>query len=144
MSWSADIRTGGFTTGQPFRSLAPNLLSHNTQTQKGDPQSIHRFYRDMIHLRNSRVSIARGSFEQARHEGLVLSYQRKLATERTWVVINYGKESARVESPAAAPQARLLYASNAGMKGAAEPRRGLGAIVTLEPQSIQVWSLDGS
>ena len=99
MSWTADPMTAGFTSGRPFRPVAPNIATHNVQAQERDPASILNFYKAMLKLRNSLQSIARGSFEASFAEGLVLGYQRQWRQERTLVLINYGTEAVELSVP---------------------------------------------
>jgi alpha-amylase len=97
MSWTP---LGGFTTGTPYRPVAPNAATHNAQAQRADRGSIFHFYKAMLALRNARPSIARGSFEHAFADGLVLGFQRahegEHQRERTLVLINYGTAAKRV------------------------------------------------
>jgi len=132
MSWTGDTARAGFTTGAPFRPLAPNVSTHNAQSQQHDPQSIHAFYRSVLALRNTRPSIARGSFEHAFADGLVLGFQRRLGKERTLVLINYGRSEATVAVPGLAPRARLRTLHG---------RARAGAKFTLPPQSVQVFAI---
>ncbi|HET9978117.1 MAG TPA: alpha-amylase family glycosyl hydrolase [Burkholderiaceae bacterium] len=130
MSWTADPQRGGFTTGSPFRPLAPNIATHNAAAARADRASIYHFYRSMIALRNARPSIARGTFEHAFADGLVLGFQRRLGRERTLVLINYGRETATARVPGLAPRTRLT-----SLHG---PR---GTPLTLAPQSVRVFDL---
>jgi glycosidase len=138
MSWTPDAATGGFTTGKPFRPLAPNVGTQNVQAQAADPQSLLAFYKAMLKLRNTQPSMARGSFEASFAEGQVAGWQRRLGDETTVVVINYGPRSAELALDDLPPRARLqpLYPADA-----ASLRIGSGgqARVTLQPQSLQVW-----
>lgn len=111
MSWTASGSAGGFTTGRPFRPLAPNIATHNLEAQRRDPGSLWHFYRAMLELRNTRASLARGNFEQAFAKGLLLGFQRRLGTECTWVVINYGPaaSTAQLTGLAAAGALRPIY-----------------------------------
>jgi alpha-amylase len=93
MSWTGDARTAGFTTGAPFRALAPNLATHNVADEAGDPRSLLTFYRAMIGLRRSLPAIARGSYRAPAVAGRVLSFQRVLGGEHALVVLNYGTEA---------------------------------------------------
>jgi alpha-amylase len=129
MSWTSE---GGFTTsGTPFRPLAPNVATHNAASARADRTSIYHFYKSMIALRNARPSIARGSFEHAFADGLVLGFQRRLGRERTLVLINYGSEAVTVGAvPGVAPRTRV-----AALYG---PR---GAPLTLPPKSLRVFDL---
>jgi len=106
-SWTADTRGGGFSSGTPFRPLAPNLGTHNVAAQRLDANSIRSFYKAMIGVRNQHPSIARGSYEAPFAQGLVASWQRKLGSEHTLVVLNYGTSAAPVELPNLPPGARL-------------------------------------
>jgi alpha-amylase len=131
MSWTHDPGTAGFTTGSPFRPLAPNSVSHNAQAQIGDPQSLHTFYKAMLALRNSRASIARGSFEHSMADGLLLGFERKLGRERSLVVINFGTEPAALDMDRwPAKTLRLLHGEVDKENGGKVP-----------PLSIQVWDL---
>jgi alpha-amylase len=89
----------------------------------------------MIALRNTRPSSARGRFEHSFADGRVLGYQRRLGTERTLVLINYGREAKQVRVRGIAERAALtpLYPA------AAKAQRG--PIITLAPRSVQVFDL---
>jgi alpha-amylase len=138
MSWTAEPRGAGFTPGTPFRPPAPNAATHNVAAQRSDPNSLLNFYKTMISLRNSRPSIARGSFETASAQGLVLQFQRVLGEERTWVVINYGTAAVGVNLPAGL-QATPLYLSTPGGTGLPTPDAAGG--IQLPPLTVGVWSL---
>ena len=130
MSWTAE---GGFSTGQPFRPVSPNAGRFNVADELHDPRSLHAFYKAMLGLRNSRPSIARGSFESSFADGLVLGFQRRLGSERSLVLVNYDTRAAIVTVPGLSPQDRLapLYP-----KAAEAPTSNT---LTLAPQSVQVF-----
>ncbi len=90
MSWTGDARTGGFTTGTPYRTLAGNVTSANVAAQQTDPNSLLAHYKAMLNLRNTLPAVARGSYEAARVSGRVFTFQRRLGDERVVVAINYG------------------------------------------------------
>jgi alpha-amylase len=100
MPWKADIVRGGFTRGVPFRPISPNVVQNNVASQMADPNSIFHFYKTMLKLRNTYPSIARGSYVAPFVGGNVLGYQRKFSDstgeEHSLVLINYGKQSAKV------------------------------------------------
>jgi glycosidase len=138
MSWAPDAATAGFTTGKPFRPVAPNVGRQNVQMQAADPQSLLAFYKAMLKLRNTLPSIAQGSFEASFAEGQVAGWQRRLGDETTVVVINYGLRSAEValeELPARARLQPVYPADGASLRIGSGGR----ALVTLQPQSLQVW-----
>ena len=132
MSWTAE---GGFSTGQPFRPVSPNAGRFNVADELHDPRSLHAFYKAMLGLRNSRPSIARGTFESSFADGLVLGFQRRLGSERSLVLVNYDTRAAIVTVPGLSPQDRLapLYP-----KAAEAPTSNT---LTLAPQSVQVFDI---
>jgi alpha-amylase len=140
MSWRPDVQRAGFTRGVPFRPIAPNVLTHNAQTQAADPASLLNFYRAMIGLRNTWPSIARGSFEASFHQGLIAGWQRRLGRERTGVVINYGEQPAQVDVPglAAGERLQLLWPRPGPAKGQTSIR---AATVSLPAQSLAVYRI---
>lgn len=138
MSWTADAATGGFTTGQPFRPLAPNLATHNVAAQQREPGSILNFYKALLKLRNTLPSVARGSFEGSFAQGLVLGWQRKLEREHTVVLINYNKRAAAADMAGLPPGARLVSAHPAGGATATKANGEGKATLLLAPQSVRV------
>ena len=139
MSWSAGA-DDGFSRATPFRPAAPNAASHNVAAERADPGSLLNFYKAMLALRNGRPSIARGRYAAARVQGQVLSFERRLGSERSLVVLNYD----------AAPQdlilravdlgrgLRPLYPAGADTPGADERGR---VRLALAPLSVSVFEL---
>jgi len=138
MSWTSDPATAGFTTGTPFRPLAPNLASHNVTSQHADPRSLLNFYKAMLKLRNGLPSIARGGYEHGFAQGLVAGWQRVHKEERTLVLVNYSRELAQARMAQLPPQARLLSAYPEGGALAARADGGGNATLWLGPQSVRV------
>ncbi len=136
MSWSADAR--GFTSGQPFRALSANIGQNNVAGQLADANSLHAFYKSMLGLRNALPSIARGSFEAAKVQGGALTWQRRLGTERTLVVLNYDTAAGSVQLDGLGAAARLVPAWPAGAVTLNANATG-SATLTLAPQSLQVF-----
>jgi glycosidase len=121
--------------------VAPNVATHNAAAQVRDPQSIYHFYKSMLALRNTRSSIARGSFEHAFAKGLVLGFQRVWGSQRSLVLINYGTQAAEVKVPgvSGATTWTPLWASQG-----ASPRVPSGTgepVLNLPAQSVQVFDL---
>jgi glycosidase len=113
MSWTGDAARAGFTTGSPFRALATNVQSQNLGAQQTDAQSLWSHYRALIQLRRTRASLSRGSYEEPRISGNVLTFRRQMSGEETLVMINTG-EPVRASIPNLQPSVRyrvLLPAS---------------------------------
>ena len=137
MSWAPNGMNGGFTRGVPFRPVSPNVATYNVQMEQRDPHSILNFYKVMIGLRNRLPSIARGSYEGAFAQGLVAGWQRRLDTEHTLVLINYGRQAQRVQVSDLPAGARLV---SAWPRAAAALRAdGRGVLrIRLPPQQLRV------
>jgi alpha-amylase len=142
MSWAPDAANGGFTSGQPFRPIAPNVLTHNVQLQRADPASIFNFYKTMLRLRQARPSIARGSYEHAFAQGWVAGWQRQAGRDHTLVVFNYGPQAETAELQKLPPRARLkpLYASDGAVLTRADAQGQ--TLLQLPPQTLRVYAIE--
>jgi alpha-amylase len=142
MSWTADRATAGFSTGTPFRPVAPNVATHNVAAQLKDPRSLHRFYKTLIGLRNAHPSIARGSYERPLAQGLVAGWQRRLddggVREHSLVLINYGSQAAPARVDGLPAGARLVSALPAGGAVAARASAQGEATLLLAPRAVRV------
>ncbi len=140
LSWSPDLKNGGFTSGQPYRALASNVATHHVQGQAQSADSIWAFYRDMLALRNSRTSIARGSYEFAQVNGQVMAYQRRMGSEHSLVVINYGHQATKLSIDGLAPDAALrpLYPAQTTNT----VKRLQAGQIHVPSQSVQVFALE--
>jgi glycosidase len=123
MSWSSNSLHAGFSTTSPYRSVSSNVATNNVQAQQAQADSLLAFYKAMIKLRNTRLSIARGSYDKPFVQGSVMGYTRTLGQERSLVLVNYGSQAARItltDLPAAAvlntlwPQGLATTSANAG------------------------------
>ena len=96
MSWTPSGPGVGFTTSVPYRAVSSNAVTNNVQMQQSQADSLLAFYKAMLQLRNTRLSIARGSYDRPFVQGSVMGYTRTLGQERTLVLLNYGTQAARV------------------------------------------------
>ena len=136
-SWQPNEKTAGFSAAQPYRAVSGNVSTHHAQGQKASDHSIWSFYRDMLKLRHTRTSLAKGSFEAVQTQGQVLAYQRKAGQEHSAVVINYGTQPAALQLEGIASNAilRPIYPS----KGTANQK---GAQLTMPAQSVYVFAVE--
>lgn len=136
-SWQPNEKTAGFTSAQPYRAVSGNVSTHHAQGQKASDNSLWSFYRDMLKLRNTRISLAKGSYETAQAQGQVLSYQRKAGQEHSAVIINYGMQPAafQLEGIASSATLRSIYPS----KGIPNQK---GAQLTMPAQSVYVFAVE--
>ena len=97
MSWTADAKTAGFTTGSPFRSLPDNSGAYNVASQQAAGGSIYATYKQLIALRNGEPALRRGDITPiASGSASVLAFTRVLGGEKLLVVINYGEVAAEL------------------------------------------------
>ena len=136
-SWQPNEKTAGFTSAQPYRAVSGNVSTHHAQGQKASDNSLWSFYRDMLKLRNTRISLAKGSYEAAQAQGQVLAYQRKAGQEHSAVIINYGTQPAalQLEGIASSATLRSVYPS----KGIPNQK---GAQLTMPAQSVYVFAVE--
>jgi alpha-amylase len=144
MSWTADTRGAGFTSGTPFRAVSPNAAQQNAAAQMADPRSIRAFYKRMLALRNAYPSLASGNYSAPFVQGQVFGFQRTLNNETTLVLINYATKPMRVQVPALPALANLRAAGpQSGVKTNTVVRanaKGL-ARIQLPAQSVQVYTV---
>ena len=145
MSWTADAQGAGFTTGTPFRAMAPNVEQQNAAAQMADSSSIYAFYKRMLKLRNTYPSLAGGNYAAPFVRGQALGFQRTLGTETTLVVINYATQPVRMTVPALPALGVLTVArTQSGADSATAPvRANANGIVQIKlpAQSVQVYTV---
>ena len=136
-SWLPNEKTAGFTNGHPYRAISGNVSTHHAQAQRSKAESLWFFYRDILALRNARISLTKGSYEAAQAQGQVLSYQRKAVNEHSLVVINYSLLPAPVT---------LAGVGNNDTLRAIYPLKGVpnqrGPQITVPAQSVQVFAME--
>ena len=89
MSWTADPRTAGFTSGKPYRDVAINVTSNNVEAQVKDPASLYHVYRALYQVRNTYPVVSSGKLELLSQEGDgVLMFKRTDGAESAFIVIN--------------------------------------------------------
>lgn len=92
MQWSAEAN-GGFTSGQPWQPLQPNVAATSVAAQDSDPDSLLNLYRRLIRLHTSQPALAQGSFTTLdSSERAVGAFVRQYEDEAVLVVINFGRE----------------------------------------------------
>lgn len=61
MQWNA-TQNGGFTTGEPWLSMNPNLIRINVEAQEKDPNSILNFYKQLVRIRKTYPTFIEGKY----------------------------------------------------------------------------------
>ena len=82
----------GFTSGQPWLPLGPDVDALNADTQVADPTSMLALYRALLALRRRDAILSTGEF-RIRHAGdAVLAFERSLDGKRLLVALNMTDE----------------------------------------------------
>ncbi len=78
MQWSSDTHAG-FTDGRPWIPLNPNYPDINVHLDARDPDGVHAFYRELLHMRRSHPVWTEGTFEDlAPDHHSIVCYTRRM------------------------------------------------------------------
>ena len=134
MSWS---KTGGFTTGTPFRSPASNVTTFNVADQQADSASLWHFYRELIAARKGLPALRHGNLELLRSDS-VLAYTRTYQGQSVLVVLNYGNQATSVSLSLGKNQAMLSPVGQFASSSLMTDSSG-NAQISLAGQGIQIY-----
>jgi glycosidase len=138
MSWNADPRTAGFTTGTPFRELSANRATQNVAAEEARPDGLLAWYRALLRLRNAHPALSVGDWTAPRVAGRVLAYQRRAGKERALVVLNYG-DATSFDLEGLPARTRYRLAFPAGVDQVIGGDTAGRAQLLLPPQSVRVY-----
>lgn len=114
MSWSAD---GGFSTAAThYRTKSPNAATHNAASSQANAGSLFHHYRQLIQLRRGNPALSRGSYENVKVDGALLSFERRADAQALRITLNYSGQA----QPVAAAGSKL-WASPAAEGDALPP-----------------------
>ena len=88
MPWTANPRTGGFTTGTPWEPLAPGTAAANVATESADPSSLLQEYRSLIRLHDAQAALRAGATVPVAATGSVVAWLRTTADDVQLVLAN--------------------------------------------------------
>lgn len=90
MQWSA-AANAGFSTGTPWRAVNSNYATVNVATQQNDSASLLNWYKRLIALRTSEVSLRQGEYvEVACTSQEVFAFMRTYENDPVLVIVNAG------------------------------------------------------
>ena len=127
MPWSGGPG-GGFTTGEAWLPLPPDVASRNVEAQAADPASVLSYYRRLLALRAATPALRVGT-QQLLDVGDddVLAYRRTGTEGSAIVVCNFAPRAAPVILPGAAPGRAWRLALSSHSRAAGD----LGGPITL-------------
>jgi oligo-1,6-glucosidase len=115
MQWDASAMAG-FTDGQPWIDVNPNYVDVNVAHDRAQPNSIFRFYQDLIDLRRRSATIQDGSFKLiAESNSKIFAYERELNGEQIYVFGNFSDDVVQIESPYGLDSTAVTLMTNTDM-----------------------------
>jgi len=93
MQWDASSH-GGFSSHTPWLSVPPGYRTHNVASEEKDPESILRFYQQLLRLRHQNPELLEGKYVALNQDDpSVLSYLRVYKGKAVLVALNMSATS---------------------------------------------------
>ncbi len=124
MQWNSGP-AGGFTTGEPWLPVGPELESRNAAAQKQNQSSLLNFYKKLIWLRKEQPALQEGSYRclsAADGQDEIFVYLRELHGTRLAVALNFTTSPQQINLASEGASGRLLLST--------DPSRGEEAVGT--------------
>ncbi len=86
MQWD-DSPNAGFTTGKPWLKVNPNHTEINVAKDQASPDSIFKFYQNMLRLRKANPTLIYGEYEDLMPESEYLYYYRRWDHDNEFYII---------------------------------------------------------
>jgi oligo-1,6-glucosidase len=97
MQWTGDTGAG-FSTSKPWIPPNPNHVWINAEGQRGDPNSIHAYYRALIALRHAEPVVIGGTFVLLDVDAeTVYAFRRRLGDQTMDVFANLSGTDVQIE-----------------------------------------------
>jgi alpha-glucosidase len=135
MPWSADTH-GGFTDAEPWLPLNADLATRNVESQRGEPLSLSRLYRDLIALRRRCPALSVGTYGIVESRGDILVYERIAGDQRITVLLNFAAST--VYTPLG--EGRVMISSYGARSG--EAINGLACLAPNEALVVEIVTAD--
>ena len=131
MQWTAG-KNAGFTDGEPWMPVNPNLDHINAEAAQKDPDSVLAFYKALIRIRRENPVVIDGDFTLLMPEDKqVFAYTRFDGEHTLRVVCNFSGETAGLDAQASSHGGQLLI-GNYEDAGEADSLRAWECRVELE------------
>jgi len=98
MRWDGSSN-GGFTAGEPWLPLGPDVESRNVEAFKSDERSLLALYRRLIALRRREPALLEGKQVPMRSRNDVLAFKRALGDDKIVIALNTKHEPRGFEMP---------------------------------------------
>lgn len=100
MQWN-DSEHGGFTDGEPWLPLGPELDARNVASQSTDPSSLFNFWRNMVWLRKKKPELTEGMYSPITNNIPEDCYvfTRSLGKKKLQVCLNFAGRTRTISLP---------------------------------------------
>ncbi len=87
----------GFTSGTPWLKVNPNYLTVNVEVQEKDPNSVLNYFRKLIRLRKSELTLVYGKYTLVdKNNPDIYAYTREFDGKRMLILLNFKAKDASV------------------------------------------------
>ncbi|CAN5806283.1 alpha-amylase family glycosyl hydrolase [soil metagenome] len=100
MRWDGSPQAG-FTTGDPWLPIGPDVGSNNVRAQAGEPDSMLSLHRRLLRLRRAEAALNVGQWRDLGRAGTALAYLRTDGARRFLVCLNLADEPSALHDAAA-------------------------------------------
>jgi alpha-glucosidase len=128
MAWS-DVETAGFTTGEPWLPMPPDVASRNVERQRASESSVLAHYRRLLALRRASAALRTGDLTLVDvGDPDVLAYLRRAGDEVALVMVRFGLREGEIELPPATGPWKVVLSSRDLATPAVGPRFTVGPL----------------
>ncbi|MCB1357826.1 MAG: DUF3459 domain-containing protein, partial [Maritimibacter sp.] len=100
MVWERDNAQGGFSNApRTWLPVASEHLGLAVEAAEDDPAALLHHYRRVIAFRHAHPALMKGTIEDLRVEGDVISFIRRLDDETVYFALNMGEEPVQLTVP---------------------------------------------
>ncbi len=97
MQWNSEPQAG-FTTGKPWLGVNENYIKINVAEQEIRPNSVLNYFRNMIQLRKSSLTLIYGALNMLDEKNeQLLAYTRDLDNQLLLIVLNFSEKEAELK-----------------------------------------------
>ena len=134
MQWDGSRNAGFSTAAKTWLAVNPNYTKINVQAERGDPDSVLSFYREMVRLRKSTRALVFGSYHDiSGGHPRVYAYVRSEAAGRVVVVLNFSDEQTNFRPPSDVVLRKTIISNVAGAPA------HLGNSIDLQPWHAAIF-----
>ncbi|MEY3500541.1 MAG: hypothetical protein RL308_2210 [Bacteroidota bacterium] len=120
--WDA-TKNAGFTSVEPWLKVNDNHVVLNAEAEEKDPNSELNYFRKMVKLRKSNLTLVYGKYNLVDSENKnIYAYTRELNGEKLLILLNFSSQKATVKTGLDTKKAKLLITNYGGKSSTTEVR----------------------